>query len=506
MQSSSFAGCSFADCSAAGKHLCSRCRSAAYCCAEHQKAAWPTHKAECKFLATARQYKDAAMQAAQPGGLEARGSRGQAPVFPGSLAPPSIGDAKSMAGQALAQKKAFIARELGLDPSMPLAELMAAASKATGMTTPKMNKSQLGEAEGLIAASRPKAAETRDAPSMPCKSCGQHAKQLSVANGCCARCLFQVSHFQNLGHQATSQGDEAELARLGGSQAHTYGEVTTIGFRQLCARMELSTSDVFVDLGSGTGQLVQQAAREYGVRRAIGIELSGSRHQVAIDLHTAAAASIATARKQRGLRDKRGSSPVLFLQADCADLQLWTAARTVGSGSRGGSLVGATAVFTCSIMFDDSLMARIARCIEACPTVRVVASFRRFPSALGGLRGFAVSPPTELCETTWTAPKHLDDPPRVGSTIYIYLRDGAAEPSAAVALSTPRAAALAATPEACGAVEVLYDADGDPIEVVPAAVAIPALDGAALGPELEVEQLVTLERDASGFTRWRFKQ
>lgn len=52
-----------------------------------------------------------------------------------------------------------------------------------------------------------------------------------------------------------------------------------------------------------------------------------------------------------------------------------------------------------------------------------MATFQRFPSALGGLQGFVESLPPEACETTWTAPKQLDSPATPGSTVYIYVRD-----------------------------------------------------------------------------------
>ena len=44
-------------------------------------------------------------------------------------------------------------------------------------------------------------------------------------------------------------------------------EITTLGFRTLCDALGVTCDDVFADLGSGTGNLALQAAREYGVRR-----------------------------------------------------------------------------------------------------------------------------------------------------------------------------------------------------------------------------------------------
>ena len=76
--------------------------------------------------------------------------------------------------------------------------------------------------------------------------------------------------------------EDAELVRgIGGERAGVYGEMTAVGFRSFARRFGLSTGDTFVDLGSGTGALVLQAAAEFGAQ-AVGIELAHSRHQAAL--------------------------------------------------------------------------------------------------------------------------------------------------------------------------------------------------------------------------------
>ena len=331
----------------------------------------------------------------------------------------------------LAQKKAFIAKQLGLDPSLDLAELMSLASKKVGVanTASHVSKAEISAADRLIA-SQPHAGEPssnatkraagsiradRQATST-CQSCGETVQQVCSVNGCCARCLYEIGHFDRLGQSAVSKRDEAELARAGGAEASTYGEATRLGFRRVCKRLGLSADDTFIDCGSGTGRLVIQAANEFGVRRAIGVELSRQRHSMALGLLTSSSG--------------RGAKPrTAFYCEDFAASHLWTAAAAISPGGSSaaaeggeadGALVGATVVFTYCIMFDESLMARLARCIEACPTVRsparlepaepearppprpahtcmrlasfgqvrLVASFRRFPEAHGGLRGF----------------------------------------------------------------------------------------------------------------------
>jgi len=53
--------------------------------------------------------------------------------------------------------------------------------------------------------------------------------------------------------------------------------------RSTLARDQVSSDDVFVDLGSGKGRVVLEAARLYPFRRVIGVELSRKLNDIAID-------------------------------------------------------------------------------------------------------------------------------------------------------------------------------------------------------------------------------
>ena len=77
--------------------------------------------------------------------------------------------------------------------------------------------------------------------------------------------------------------EEHEMMKaFGGTLASAYGEITRAGFSALGKNLRLERDDVFVDCGSGRGQTVAQAAREFGVARAYGIEFSASRHERAV--------------------------------------------------------------------------------------------------------------------------------------------------------------------------------------------------------------------------------
>lgn len=286
--------------------------------------------------------------------------------------------ARATASTILAQKATFIANQLGLDPSLPLSELMAAASKRMGVAT-HVSNAELKQADGLIAQAR-SAAPTSVEPDRriprpaPCSSCGDMAARRCAVNGCCSKCLFEVSHFERLGHNAMCDSDQARLAEAGGARAFSYGEVTTLGFRQLATRMALTPADSFVDCGSGTGRLVMQAHKEFGVKSSIGVELSSSRHRIALDLLAASESATKSSRSRTSKR--RGGAAggldtnhvVQFLCADFAVRGLWTSADG-GGAPEGAALAGATVVFTCSVLFDDGLMRRLVSSLPYAPSI-----------------------------------------------------------------------------------------------------------------------------------------
>ena len=151
--------------------------------------------------------------------------------------------------------------------------------------------------------------------------------------------------------------DEAvSIEAVGGPQATTYGELTSIGFRQLFG--DLGESDKFVDLGSGTGKLVMQAVRELGVDSAAGVELSPTRHGLAL--------------AQRAACEPRVARRTTFLCGDAAGDE---AARMLET---------ATAVWLSNLCFDERLNRRIVARLEASPTVQRIWALRLLPEVPRG--------------------------------------------------------------------------------------------------------------------------
>jgi precorrin-6B methylase 2 len=61
-----------------------------------------------------------------------------------------------------------------------------------------------------------------------------------------------------------------------------YSPYGWIALRRILPRSEVSPDDVFVDVGSGMGRVVLQAALHYPFRRVLGIEISSQLHEISV--------------------------------------------------------------------------------------------------------------------------------------------------------------------------------------------------------------------------------
>lgn len=197
---------------------------------------------------------------------------------------------------------------------------------------------------------------------------------------------------------------EGEILSPFGQQslAATYGEITPLGFRTLGAELKLGPSDVFADLGSGTGKAVCQSVEEYAVASATGVELEPYRHARALALRD----NLPTDQAER----------VHFIEGDCADAQIWS-----------DHLTEVTVVYAASLLFPRDLMDRLAPCLEAAPKLRAVATLRPFKD---GLRGFVERGSELRCEMSWTATTVVPSEPdgrHPGCPVHIYTREASQE-------------------------------------------------------------------------------
>ena len=120
--------------------------------------------------------------------------------------------------------------------------------------------------------------------------------------------------------------------------ALTYGELTYEGCTRLGEILAMGPDDVFYDLGSGLGRATIQAHLQWGVKRAVGVELSAER--------SAQARRAVERLEQNGQLDHSRR-----LDLVCANLLE-------------GSYREATAVYLCCCCWDSSFVAQALEVLE----------------------------------------------------------------------------------------------------------------------------------------------
>ena len=202
----------------------------------------------------------------------------------------------------------------------------------------------------------------------------------------------------------------------------TYGEVTSLGARQLFYYMGMTDdfnnkdSIVFFDLGSGVGRLVMQAYMELPrISQSIGIELAPLRHQDAV--HAWEQLQPLAEETRRKIPTEQDIIPTAkldlvegdFLEADLSE---------------------ATHIYISSLCFTEDMMYKIAKKIESdAPNVQCVATLKSFPSQFEkkGIKdriNFEVVNKafgrlidrTEFVEMSWTVHSNT------GNTVHFYTR------------------------------------------------------------------------------------
>ena len=144
----------------------------------------------------------------------------------------------------------------------------------------------------------------------------------------------------------------ADLQAIDSSGGHeAYGELTIRGVREIRELLKPQRDDVFVDLGSGAGRCVLQAALEWPCRSCIGVELSESRHR---------AGEVALARAGSAVQER------VRLYHD--DLLCCPACEE------------ASIVYVASLLFDDAFMTKLGARLAALPKLRTVVTLTRFPA------------------------------------------------------------------------------------------------------------------------------
>ena len=164
--------------------------------------------------------------------------------------------------------------------------------------------------------------------------------------------------------------------------AETYGEVTALGARQLFHIMGLTKMHIskqpnyqFVDLGSGGGRLVMQAHLELpSVFKSVGIELSPSRHKVALNTWNNLVDSGDADRIRKFAERSWG------MNADTNNNILSTVELQEGDMFQ-LDISKATHLYVASLCFSDQMLERLVEKIEREGTsLQIIASLRLLPT------------------------------------------------------------------------------------------------------------------------------
>mmetsp|Transcript_9205 Transcript_9205/g.13689 ORF Transcript_9205/g.13689 Transcript_9205/m.13689 type:complete len:338 (+) Transcript_9205:85-1098(+) len=202
--------------------------------------------------------------------------------------------------------------------------------------------------------------------------------------------------------------DQTNNSNGSGHNPSTYGEVTSLGARQLFHYMEMIGNNFdnerkihFIDLGSGNGKLVVQAYIEIpGLIKAEGIELSPSRHSVAINSWNNIEDEAKCARSQTldlyGCSNY-GEAKVQLFQGDLFEMNISQASH----------------IYIASLCFTDSMMMSLARkCGEEGSKIVCIATLKPLPE----FESYGFVEDIKYVEMSWTKPKGM------GGIVYFYSR------------------------------------------------------------------------------------
>jgi SAM-dependent methyltransferase len=145
--------------------------------------------------------------------------------------------------------------------------------------------------------------------------------------------------------------DERSTIHAQGGNA-TYGEITYAGAQELLDDLKLTKKDIFYDLGSGVGKLVTQVALNTPVAKAVGVELSPTRFNHAMDVKK-------EIEKRRLLKNTKLS----FLNENILTVPV----------------SDATVVFMCSTCFSDELMRSLTDKLSKLKKGARILTLRKMP-------------------------------------------------------------------------------------------------------------------------------
>ncbi len=208
--------------------------------------------------------------------------------------------------------------------------------------------------------------------------------------------------------------DETNNSNGSGHNPSTYGEVTLLGAKQLFYYMGMlkNCEDKkqggihFIDLGSGNGKLCVQAYLEIpNLKKAEGIELSPSRHSIAINSWNKIKEEANCIRSQTvdfyGVRCSNcGEAEVKLIQGDLFQMDISKA----------------THIYVASLCFTDEMILGLCKKFgEQGNNLQYIATLKLFPAEFEKRYGFKRD--VKYVEMSWTKPRGM------GGIVYFYSRD-----------------------------------------------------------------------------------
>lgn len=166
--------------------------------------------------------------------------------------------------------------------------------------------------------------------------------------------------WRGLDGHCTDDAEDAAIDAVAGAFGSTYGEATPDGARCIFDALGLygdAEGLVFADLGAGVGKMVAHASLETAVGRAIGVELSESRHAVSLEALARLKAS----------GDADALRPSLDVDLRCGDILEDVPA-------------DATHAYCASLLFDDAFRRDLGAALDA-SRVEVFAALNDVPTA-----------------------------------------------------------------------------------------------------------------------------
>ena len=147
---------------------------------------------------------------------------------------------------------------------------------------------------------------------------------------------------------------EEAVAMKNSGQDSTYGEITLESAAFLFNEFKLGKDDVFYDLGSGVGKTVIQAYLTTPVKKAVGIELSPTRHRHAMQVKNTL--------EKEGLIDHERK--LEFIQENITTIDF----------------SDATLIYMCSVCYPDTLMKAITEKVAQLQPGVQIATLKRLPA------------------------------------------------------------------------------------------------------------------------------